>query len=443
MRTHGVLTHSRRSVLTECPWKEWVSYELRLRPWTPAVPLWFGSLWHEIMAAVYQIHAWWETAPYGPNEPELTPEEVADTILGVLVHEIQPTWRPLVPDLLDPGPREVIPAGGLIADWKRRQFGNLKPDGSMVRVPEEVDGAADLAVGMLRGYLRRWWTHDRTRYRVLAVEHMMERPILGPKRFPSWRWTYRGDTDLALQERATGDVYVGEHKHTSGEPEAMFDELRVSPQGEGYSWLWEGTRGVRPKGILYRVTRKHLPAAPKRNKCPGTVKEHGVRMVPAPGGKKVKDHSACALCKGSDLGPVSEALCDTTADLYRAALETARGEGFEPSDKHHEILADLETKGPRAWYNEKTRWFKPDDPDPFRRFVEETHRLTQAKARMLADGERGHWRADNSRACMAFSRPCAFMALCELNASNTLERWREDSTLRDIYRQIPEEERLF
>ena len=439
-----VLTHSRRSMLTECPYREFLRYNLGLRPWVAAPPLRFGDLWHRCMAAVYRLHSWWEEHPFGADEPELTAAEAAATVLGEIRHEPEPDYlAELADDQRSLGLRPrlpIIPAGGVVSDWLAEAMATTKPSGDgsvLVYDQQELQEMAALARAMLRGYLERWWAADRQRFEVLAVEHRMRTPIVCPSGHESWKWIYQGDVDAVVRERATGQVYTVEHKTHAGEPEGLFEELRVSPQAEGYSWLWAMEHpDMVPCGVLYRVSRKKAPSVPKRNLCPGTVKEHGVVMVAAADGKREKDHAACTLCHGSGQGPLSTAACDTTAAIYRAALAEAEAAGFPPENKHLDLLSAIESAGPRAWFDQAIKWLRGvglHGVDPFARFKQETWRLTQAKNRMLAAGERGHWRADSGRVCVGFGRPCSYMSICERNVPDSLELFETDGTLRETF----------
>lgn len=463
-----ILTHSRRQELTICPYREFLKYTLGLQPWVPADPLIFGTLWHELMAATYRLHAWWETDPFGVGEPELTPEEARDTILGALVHDPQPTWRGescYVPGwqlTVGQERRAFIPAGGVIKDWRWRMLQQTRPyEGEEVPAhdPEKIDAMVAMATAMLDGYLRRWWQVDRERYRVLAVEHRMSAPILCPSGHVSWQWVYAGEVDLVLQDRDSRAVIAIDHKTSGGRPDDEIAAQRVSPQVEGYSWLWTIEHPDLPaQAIVYRTTRKKVPSIPKRNKCDGKLADGvaidhsrcglcggtGLGEAGKSGkplqckGKRsdgvIETHAGCAKCHGSEFGPLSESACDTTPDAYAEAMDSAAADGFPPTEKNLVNLENLKAAWPGDWFGEHTRWIRSHDGgDPFARFTQETWRLTRAKMEMLRGGERGHWRADSSHVCTMFGRPCTHMALCEQNADDTLALWRGSLTYQEVF----------
>ena len=431
-RTVHVLTNSRRQECTTCSYREFLKYDLGLSPWRAADPLVFGDLWHRLMAAVYRIHAWWETAPFGPDEPELSWEEVKQTVLGSITHEIVPVYsgsdftQKLIDDTFDLLP--VVPEAGVVNAWFQEKMALTKPgrDGESMPIHNRDDlvEMATLATSMLDGYLQQWWEHDRRAWVVLAVEHRMSSPIVGPKGHNSWKWLYQGDGDLIVQLRESGVVLVVDHKTCSGEPAAEFPEYAVSPQLDGYAWLWSKQHpNMVPEGVLYRGSRKKVPSVPKRNKCPGKKAD----------GVVGESHEGCTVCLGTENGPLSEAACDTTPGIYEEAMRQSIFEGFTVTGKHQIRLAELRQKWPKAWFDEYTRWLKRERP--FARFERETWNITQEKSRKMAAGEWAHTRADNPKTCAMYGRPCSHMAICERNADNSLELWKQDGMLHELFKQ--------
>lgn len=421
------LTNSRRQELAVCPFREYLRYTLHLQPWTSADPLVFGDLWHRLMAAVYRLHAWWDTMPFGPGEPELSPQEALDTVLGRLEHEVRPEWDGrscFVQEQLPGATVPIIPSRGVVGAWRLEVLARTRPyAGESVPAydPEKVEEWARLAEAMLWTYLQRWWTPDRERYRVLAVEHRMRSPIRCPSGHPSWQWIYAGDVDLVLQDRDSGTVAAADHKTCSGDPEDEEAAQHVSPQVEGYSWLWSQEHPALPvDAVLYRTTRKKAPGTPSRNKCPKRPKDG--------------DHSSCDACGGTGLGPLSESACDTTPALYQAALAEAAAAGFPASEKHQARLQEAAQAWPDRWTKENRRYLRgATGEDPFARFTHETWRMTRAKMEMLRGGERGHWRADSPHVCTMFGRPCTYMPLCEQNATDTLALWQSSTSYQDTF----------
>lgn len=419
------LTNSRRQELAVCPFREFLKYTLHLQPWTSADPLVFGSLWHELMAAVYRLHAWWDTMPFGLGEPELSPQEAFDTVLGRLEHEVVPAWDGrscFVQETMGVArSTRIVPIGGVIGAWRREVLARTRPyAGETVPAydPEKVEEWARLAEAMLWTYLQRWWAPDRERYRVLAVEHRMQSPIRCPSGHPSWQWIYAGDVDLVLQERDGRVVVAVDHKTCSGTPENEEAAQHVSPQVEGYGWLWTEEHPDLPaEAILYRTTRKKEPSTPVRNKCPKRPKDG--------------DHFSCDACGGTGLGPLSESACDTTPAIYETALREAEQAGFPPTEKHRARLQEIVGGWPDRWTAENRRWLRGDDA--FDRFCQETWRMCRAKMEMLRGGERGHWRADSPHVCTMFGRPCTYMPLCEQNAPDTLTLWQSSLSYQDTF----------
>jgi hypothetical protein len=137
---------------------------------------------------------------------------------------------------------------------------------------------------MLAGYAARW---DQSLYETLAVEQAFECPLVDPRTgIASDKWVLGGKFDAVAREKATGRVFLIEHK-TSGSDispgSPYWTRLRLDTQISVYM---EGARslGYDPVGVVYDVLGKPsirpLKAGAKRA-VDETPEEFEVRCVAA------------------------------------------------------------------------------------------------------------------------------------------------------------------
>lgn len=462
-----LLTYSRASSFKACPWREFIRYEVGLRPIRAAAPLRFGSLWHRCMEVLYRLQRWLDE-----NKVELDGAEAFALLstgypaqfssFGLATGHARPSFLPSV---------------GVVPFWVAEELSKTErawddnTGQSVLRAvndPAEVRGMADLATGMLRRYIARWWVLDRERWEVLDVEWAFRFPLETRSGHASSKWDVGGRIDLIVRDRSTGKVGVVEHKSCAGDPEALVEDLRVDPQADGYLYALLASGIVASQselfGVFYRISRKKEPSVPKRNKCDGKLsdglvvdhsacsvcKGSGVDPEPGAKGKPLKckgkrsdgvreDHSACERCHGDELGPVSESDCDTTAEVFLAALTAANAAGFKPSDKHFAILQALTARGDDPWIWEHE---KPLRSGALVAWRDGLHVLSLSKNEAQKKGETGHWRVGDKAICRAFGRSCAYMDLCERQAADTRSEWEGDMMLAQLYELAEAHEEL-
>lgn len=164
----------------------------------------------------------------------------------------------------------------------------------------------DLGAGMLAGYAPQL-AADLARFDVLFAERPFCVPVRRPdKRSRSRYYDRAGVVDLALRERATGSLWLMDHK--SFAPSRWSDinnVLGFDDQISGYMSAVSYVEGVAPVGFIYNVLLKRVPSAPK-------VLKNG------------------SLSKSVDQ--------NTTPELYRAAIAENK---LNPAD-YAEILAHLD-----------------------------------------------------------------------------------------------------
>ena len=411
MGNRELLTYSRVGAFKQCPRKEWFRYELGLVPSVDAAALRFGTFWHLLMQAVYRLQQ--DLSAHQAPPPW---EDVAEWLL----YGDAPAWAAAA---------AKIPDHGIVDTWRGQQLAERvpsmeDPSGSRPAHDEtEVVNMVALATDMLQRYLARYWDEDLTTWEVLGVEVLLESPLYTPKQQPSTKWRVGGKADVLARSRITGKVWVWDHKTHSGDPSSAKEDGRIDPQGEGYlAMALEMGLYVLDElgGVLHRIARKSVPSVPGRNKCTGKKAD----------GVVADSHAQCALCHGTGEGPLSAAQCDTTPEVYEAALEQTQADGWQPTEKHLGILHALRARGTDPWFQTHTKAISPAD---LSFWWSETYTISLAKNAAQQRGERGHWRAGDKRTCRLYSRNCEYMALCELNAADSRQAWDENFGLQELY----------
>lgn len=267
---YRVITNSERGAFA-CEKKWFFRYHAGLTTSATPAPLRYGSLWHECLAAWYRSQC---------------KMSVAELMAAVVA-----PWREF---------RE---------QWQREQAAHN--DGIIDSEAEDED--AEMAVlieGMLTGYLAEFAT-DADGWEVIAVEAQAARPLgfkdaimLANGERVERTWLYGGALDLIVRERATGNVWLVEHKTTSQSDLSQYvHKLHWDPQIRGYAWIMlapvresDVREPMRLTGVIYNVARKKLPREPE------------------------------LLKNGKAL---SKAACDTTRDVFMHAILR---HGLNPDD---------------------------------------------------------------------------------------------------------------
>lgn len=129
-----------------------------------------------------------------------------------------------------------------------------------INLPAEAD-PWDLAKArpMLNGYVARWRDHDADTFEVLGVEVPFECDLINPDTLAkSKTWRLAGKIDAIVREKATGRVFVCEHKTSSqnfGLGSPYIARLRMDQQIAIYL-LGAKSLGFEPAGVLYDILGK-------------------------------------------------------------------------------------------------------------------------------------------------------------------------------------------
>lgn len=199
----------------------------------------------------------------------------------------------------------------------------------------------ELGRDMLLGHAERW-RDDFARYEVLAVEKSFALPVTNPASERASRYfDQAGVIDLVVRDRATGLVYVIDHKTSaSGMVADLLALLRFDFQASLYPDAWERISGERPAGFIANVLVKRRAPKPPR-------------VIRA---KSKADACPCGapLITDAKTGkPVPHALSrdksqSTTGALYRAAL---REHGLS-EESYAELLAVFDAAPPERYVRE-------------------------------------------------------------------------------------------
>jgi len=192
------LTNSSRSMFLNCRRKYQYSYVYGLAPRKPSVPFLVGGLFHDELDRMYTA---------GEFDEEAAKARIATAC------EKAANTEGLVPE-----------------------------DSDNIYVQQAI------AFGAVKGYAANYLASDLKKWRVVAAEGDFSVPI-------NSSWTYRGKTDLVVEERATGRTLLVEHK-TAGRLDAGYvAKLPMDSQILGYAWAKRQEK-LRLAGVVYNVTKK-------------------------------------------------------------------------------------------------------------------------------------------------------------------------------------------
>lgn len=270
----------------------------------------------------------------------------------------------------------------------------------------------------------------------LAIEAAFNVPIPNVKGKPGVL-RQEGVLDLVLWDPETGLLQLQDHKTTGDSLTTILPKLPLNTQMSGYimavrrlvrewqqdSFLltttpaarlaahndWSRIASARVGAIAFNVSRRAVPNEPKVNLLKLTAK---AAALDTPIARLFRLQENDKVPRGE----VSVAACDTTARIYRAALEEQEIGRCQPiTDKQREVLANLERQG--------DRWFAHLE---FYRGEEELERWRQemwTEAHEMRRAEREpRLRTRNPHACTGPASPkCVYAAVC-LNPSDPIAR---------------------
>ena len=171
---------------------------------------------------------------------------------------------------------------------------------------------------LYEGYLDRWERDDDERFEKVAAEVYFEAPLMNPETGGiSKTWVLAGKIDAIAREKASGKLYIIEHKTTSqdiGPGSDYWRRLAIDGQVSGY-YVGAQANGYDVENCLYDVIRKP------------TIKPY--KATPEDKRKYNKDGSLSKTCREFDETPEEwyhrlELDIIQRPDYYYARVEVAR-----------------------------------------------------------------------------------------------------------------------
>lgn len=278
-----IVTNSELDTYRTCPARWGFRYGDRLRPLTQAWPLRIGTAWHAgLRAGLIAGHA---------HEGSAGGKALVAACQGIEAALLSMRLRLSI----------------VLAD--ERIDGDLR-----ARLEQEAPEDEAVVEWMVSHYFKATES-DFDHMVLLAAEMSFE------ARLPRSLVRLAGQLDAVYFDRANGDVVLDDHK-SSDVLTAVEKRVEMDPQIAGYVYAlrqqvelgrWAGIvpSGAQVGRVRYNVMRRKVPSQPKINKN----------------------------------GAVSEAACDTTAEIFEAALLQGQARGHAPSDKHLEMLSALKGRG--------------------------------------------------------------------------------------------------
>ena len=226
------------------------------------------------------------------------------------------------------GKRPVIPSDALGFGTAMHALLEGVWGGSSSRAKGEGDGGPSFNTGdpyrdmtlkaLYEGYLDRWERDDDERFEKVAAEVYFEAPLMNPETGGiSKTWVLAGKIDAIAREKATGKLYIIEHKTTSqdiGPGSDYWRRLAIDGQVSGY-YVGAQANGYEVENCLYDVIRKP------------TIKPY--KATPEDKRKYNKDGSLSKTCREFDETPEEwyhrlELDILQRPDYYYARVEVAR-----------------------------------------------------------------------------------------------------------------------
>lgn len=363
-----VQTNSARRTFTRCRRQYWFKYIQRLDPIFTAPPLSFGRLIHECLEAFHRDKT-------------------------VLFDGVIKSWR----------------------DAYVAEFNSVNQDPDFVGDidTEKIDAMAELARGMMLGYVAKY-ARDLNAWEILAVEEPFRLPLrticgkcnsngcdscggtgLGRK---SPVWDQAGKLDLVMRE--DGLVWIVENKTTAEtDPGRYESDLLLDTQPRSYLWavrhLAEQRGWGKVGGILYNVLRKRIPADPHPLQCK-SCKGSG-----DPSKKAIKEGATdkCPACHGTGVSGISTKQgTDTTIAKYTEAIR--RYPHLDVND-YEDVLSMLQSRGDRFFW----RFYHHVSETDLNDWEAETYQV----CRDIATTDRFYRNPD---ACSVNGRRCPYRRIC-------------------------------
>ena len=173
-------------------------------------------------------------------------------------------------------------------------------------------------MALFDGYVERWGGSDYLKFERIAAEVGFEAPLMNPEtQGVSKTWTLAGKIDAIAKEKATGKIFIVEHKTTSqdiGPGSDYWRKLSIDGQVSGY-YVGAQSKGFDVENCLYDVIRKP------------SIKP--LKATPEDKRKYNKDGSLSKTCREFDETPDEwyarlKADIAERPDYYFARVEVAR-----------------------------------------------------------------------------------------------------------------------
>lgn len=156
------------------------------------------------------------------------------------------------------------------------QWGRL-----MAEQPDQLDPELYNELVELRQQAWRLMERYQDRYQddpwepLLAEEHF-DVPLREPGGRRSGRYRLQGFLDLVVRDRATGQVWLVDHKFTGGGLDSYEDGLVLNDQANMYLWAARELMGVTPTGVIFNLVRTKEPRVPEVLKKGGLSKAKSI-----------------------------------------------------------------------------------------------------------------------------------------------------------------------
>jgi hypothetical protein len=188
-----VVSYSELDTFRQCPLKHFLAYKMRYKKPAPLdSALGKGSLYHKVMEAhMRAIKVAQERYP-GLRIPEKWWKQTLDNIRD----------EEILPILIDP------------------------------ETGEPYTDVHDLILWMYDGYVQKWGVNPE--WIIVAVEHNLVIPLRDERGRRSSKYFIKMKIDLLVRERATGALWVVDHKSGANLPTQM--DLEIDDQFGLYSW---------------------------------------------------------------------------------------------------------------------------------------------------------------------------------------------------------------
>ncbi len=254
---------------------------------------------------------------------------------------------------------------------------------------------------MIRGYHARWWEDPATgRWEVVWVEATLVAPLVNPATGrASITYTRSGKLDGVLRDRTTGELWILEHKTSSGDlsPGAVYwKRLRMDAQVSTYYALAQELLppGQKVRGCLYDVLAK-----PLQKQLLATPEE----------ARKVTKGKKCKGCKGTGKGPFTPdtdcAECEGSGWAEAPKLYASQRDVDEGLDEYGARVLAVITETPDDYYARAEVIRLEAD-------IEEHAADDWSTAKSMHEERLAGRFPRNPDACFRGSEPCAYWDVC-------------------------------